>query len=81
MTAPRAWGPSRLERGVYGLLLSLYPRWFRHLYAQQMRDDFVDLFHATASPRWLVGRARCWSIVFRDLLISVPRERLAARRS
>ena len=81
MTAPRAKAPSRLERGVYGLLLSFYPRWFRDLYAQQMRDDFVDLFQATASPRWLVGRARCWSIVLRDFLFSVPRERLAARRS
>ena len=51
MTAPRASRPSRFEQGVYRLLLSCYPRWFRNLYAQQMRDDFVDLFQATASPR------------------------------
>ncbi len=81
MTAPLARHPSPLERRVYDLLLRFYPRWFRDLYAHQMQDDFVDLFQATASPRWLVGRARCWSIVFRDALISIPRERLAAQRS
>ena len=73
--------PSRRARQLYRRLLRLYPGWFRTLYADQMCDDFVDLFQTPGSPRSPASRVRCWTIVLRDLLVSVPRERLAAWRS
>jgi len=51
--------PSRRARRLYRRLLRLYPRWFRALYADQMCDDFVDLFQTPDSSRSLGSQVRC----------------------
>jgi predicted permease len=44
-----------------------------------MLSDFVELFRTSAASRSLGARVKCWGIVLRDLLVSVPRERFASK--
>ncbi len=64
---------------IYRLLLIAYPRRFRRKFGASMVADFEDACHATGGAG-SGGRVGLWRIALKDLLVSVPKERWAARQ-
>jgi len=64
---------------LYRVLLFAYPGWFRRKFGAAMVADFADCYRDRArNGTW--NRLGTWRIVAKDLLMSAPRERMAAWR-
>jgi hypothetical protein len=59
---------------IYRTLLRLYPREFRHRYADELEADFAALSREARQSGRSYARLRCWGYALADLLVSIPRE-------
>ncbi|MGD8816545.1 MAG: ABC transporter permease, partial [Acidobacteriota bacterium] len=64
---------------VYRFLLFAYPAWFRRKFGAAMVADFADCYRDRAGNGTWNGLGT-WRIIAKDLLMSAPRERMAAWR-
>jgi len=60
----------------YRALLSLYPAEFRIRYGKEMAQVFLDCCRDEAGKGKAAGLARLWLETIRDLILSIPRERV-----
>src|SRR5215218_11277203 len=60
---------------LYGALLVLYPKAFRHRYAAQMRRDFRELLREGLEEGGATELVRVWAQVFSDLVLTALMER------
>jgi len=60
---------------LYGALLALYPRAFRHRYAAEMRRDFCELSREGLEEGGGTELARVWASTLSDLLVTALKER------
>lgn len=82
---PRDEGPGDRRRTVpllllasewlYGALLTLYPRAFRHRYAEEMRRDFGELSREGLEVGGATELAGIWAASFSDLALTALKER------
>ena len=68
-----------MSAAIYRLLLLAYPPAFRRKFGTAMAADFADCYRARIVQGSLGGLS-AWRIVFKDLLMSAPRERMAVRK-
>ena len=69
--------PSRAET-LYRSLLLLYPTSFRHSYEHEMIQTFRACYRATLQHEGKAGLTRLWSLLLRDLVVTVCSEHVRA---
>ena len=72
--SPLAWASKHLYRG----LIYLYPVAFRKRFADQMVEDFLDLYRERCRSRGVLGPWFAWTRVIVDGLRSIPAEHRAS---
>ena len=72
---------ARAAEALYRVLLRAYPRAFRERFAEEMALAFRDAARAALEAGGLRRLVALWFRFLFDLLVSVARERVAARRA